>query len=87
LSMKIIKKTKPTREELAKETYDIKDIIKNNYPEIKYLSIDYYEYTEENPKGGRQGEYYGSMFIGNEFAPWDINEEEVHRKVKVSEEL
>lgn len=87
LSMKILKKTKPTREELAKETYDIKEIIKNKYPEIEYLNIDYYEYTEENPKGGNWGQYYGSMFIGNQFAPWDINEDEVNIKLKISEKL
>ncbi|MGL5353990.1 MAG: hypothetical protein ACRDA5_11795 [Clostridium sp.] len=87
LSMKILKKTKPTREDLAKETYEIKEIIKNKYPEIKYMNIDYYEYSEENPKGGNWGQYYGSIFIGNEFAPWDINEEDVYIKVKVSEKL
>ncbi len=87
VSIRILKEVKPTKEELAKETFNSKELIKAQYPEIKYLNIDFYEYGELNAKDGNWGQYYGSIFIGNEFAPWKISEEEVNIKLKTWDKL
>lgn len=87
LYLKILKSNKPIKEELGKEAFEIKELIRTLHPEIKYLNIEFYEYGELNAKGGNWGQYYGSIFIGNEFEPWDVSEEEVNTKLKVWEEL
>ena len=86
-NLKILKEVRPTKEELAKEAFEIKELIKKQHSGIKYLEINFYEYGELNAKGGNWGQYYGSIFIGNEFAPWEITEEEINTKLKVWDEL
>ena len=86
-NLKILKEVKPKKEELAKESFEIKELIKKQHPGIEYLEINFYEYGELNAKGGNWGQYYGSIFIGNEFAPWEITEEEINTKLKVWDEL
>ena len=85
--LKILKEVKPTKEELAKEVFEIKELIQKQHPEIKYLDMNFYEYGEINAKGGNWGQYYGSIFIGNEFAPWTVSQEEVNSKLKVWDKL
>lgn len=85
--LKILKEVKPTKEELAKEAFEIKELIQKQNSEIKYLDINFYEYGEINAKGGNWGQYYGSIFIGNEFAPWTVSQEEVNSKLKVWDKL
>lgn len=87
LYLKILKKNKPTKQELAIQVFEIKELIRTLHSEIKYLNIEFYEYGELNAKGGNWGQYYGSIFIGNEFSPWEITEEEVNTKLKVWEGL
>ena len=86
-NLKILKEVKPKKEELAKESFEIKELIKKQHPGIEYLEINFYEYGELNAKGGNWGQYYGSIFIGNEFAPWEITKEEINAKLKVWSEL
>lgn len=87
LYLKILKKNKPTKQELAIQVFEVKELIRTLHSEIKYLNIEFYEYGELNAKGGNWGQYYGSIFIGNEFSPWEITEEEVNTKLKVWEGL